>query len=183
MSLALPGVPADRAMRWAPHLEEAMRVAALTTPHQRAAFLAQVLHESGMLRYVREIWSPAQVPAQARYEGRADLGNVNPGDGLKYRGRGPLQVTGRANYRLATQRIRAMPGVTGVPDFEQRPELLEDPRWGSLAAAAWWIANRAGQLTTIDEVSGLVNRGSPTKVAMHAAERRALYQSLLGVVG
>ena len=68
MSLALPGVPADRATRWAPHLEEAMRVAALTTPHQRAAFLAQVLHESGMLRYVREIWSPAQVSAQARYE-------------------------------------------------------------------------------------------------------------------
>lgn len=61
-----------------------------------AAFIAQVGHESGQLRYVKELWGPT--PAQAKYEGRSDLGNTAAGDGFKYRGRGLIQVTGRANY-------------------------------------------------------------------------------------
>ena len=61
-----------------------------------AAFIAQIGHESGQLVYAREIWGPT--PAQAKYEGRKDLGNTVPGDGFKYRGRGLIQITGRANY-------------------------------------------------------------------------------------
>ncbi len=68
----------------------------INTPARAAAFLAQVGHESGQLRYLREIWGPT--PAQVRYEGRADLGNAQPGDGKRFMGRGLIQITGRKNY-------------------------------------------------------------------------------------
>src|SRR5262245_28081439 len=70
-------------------LNAAMREFEITTEPRIAAFLAQIAHESGELRYWEEIWGPTAV--QKRYEGRADLGNVEPGDGFKFRGRGPIQ--------------------------------------------------------------------------------------------
>ena len=59
----------------------------------KAAFVAQLAHESGAFNYVREIASGRA------YEGRKDLGNVMVGDGMKFKGRGLIQITGRANYR------------------------------------------------------------------------------------
>lgn len=69
-----------------PVLNVAMSRYAIVTPQRIAAFIAQVGHESGQLRYVREIWGPTA--QQAGYESRADLGNTVKGDGSKYRGRG-----------------------------------------------------------------------------------------------
>jgi putative chitinase len=100
----------------------------ITARERQAAFLAQVGHESGRLRFTSEIWGPT--PAQARYEGRADLGNNQKGDGFRYRGRGLLQTTGRANYRALSQRL-------GV-DFEANPELLAEYKWAALSAADFW---------------------------------------------
>ncbi|MGR6534281.1 glycoside hydrolase family 19 protein, partial [Brevundimonas sp. RM1] len=62
-----------------------------------AHFMGQCGHESGGFRFMEEIWGPTQ--AQRGYEGRADLGNTQSGDGRRYQGRGPIQLTGRANYR------------------------------------------------------------------------------------
>ncbi|WP_436261704.1 glycoside hydrolase family 19 protein, partial [Pseudomonas amygdali] len=70
---------------FAPVLNTAMSKYQIVTPLRIAAFIAQVGHESGQLRYVREIWGPT--PQQLGYEGRKDLGNTVPGDGSKYRGR------------------------------------------------------------------------------------------------
>ena len=74
-------------------LNDTMDEFGITTPARQAAFLAQVCHESGSLHYTRELADGTA------YEGRADLGNTEPGDGPRFRGRGLIQVTGRANYR------------------------------------------------------------------------------------
>ncbi len=79
-----------------PALNTAMNRYGIVGTARVSAFIAQVGHESGQLRYVREIWeSTAQ---QLTYEGRADLGNTVKGDGSKYSGRGLINITRRANY-------------------------------------------------------------------------------------
>ena len=111
----------------------------LNEPAVLAQFLAQVEHESGGYRYVREIWGPTA--AQKKYEGRADLGNTEPGDGKRFMGRDLLQVTGRSNYRALTDWVRKTFGQG--PDFEASPELLESPEWLGIGAI-WYFLTRPG---------------------------------------
>jgi putative chitinase len=125
--LACP-MPLERATYWAPFLTAAMLEYGIAAPEDRAMFIAQVGHESGSLKYVRELWGPTA--QQEKYEGRADLGNVRPGDGFRFRGRGPLQITGRANYRDC--------GLELGFDLEAAPELLELPHNGARAAGWFW---------------------------------------------
>lgn len=93
-----------------------------------ANFLGQASHETGQFRYLREVWGPT--PAQRGYEGRPDLGNNQPGDGYRYRGRGIFQLTGRANYREIGASI-------GQP-LESNPELAERPDIAVLTACRYW---------------------------------------------
>lgn len=107
-------------------------------PAVLAQVLAQVLHESGAFRYVREVWGPTK--AQAGYEGRADLGNTQPGDGERFLGRDLIQCTGRANYGALTKWWNGRaPGPT--PDFEATPDALEKPEWLG-AAVIWYFMTR-----------------------------------------
>ena len=124
---------------YAPHLAEACQHHAINTPARLAAFLAQIGHESGSLRYVREI------ATGDAYEGRADLGNIHPGDGQRYRGRGLIQITGRANYARMTRLLAQF----GAPNFETEPEALEQTKWACWSAAAFWAA--AGCNTLADK--------------------------------
>lgn len=110
----------------------------LNEPAVLAQFLAQVMHESGGLRYVREIWGPTK--AQARYEGRKDLGNTQPGDGKRFMGRDVLQITGRGNHRLLTAWVQKTFGVN--VDFEKNPELLESPEWLGIGAIWYFLSAR-----------------------------------------
>jgi len=117
-----------------PHIENAMRAANCINPLRAAHFLGQIGHESAGLRYMEEIASGAA------YEGRADLGNTQPGDGRRFKGRGPIQLTGRANYRAFTRWARGA-GHTSH-DFEANPHLLSQPKWGFLAASYYWTVAR-----------------------------------------
>lgn len=126
------GCSQDDATRFAPLLAVVCETYGINTPARLAAFLAQIGHESVSFKFVREIASGAA------YEGRADLGNTQPGDGERYRGRGLIQVTGRANYRALTERLRARLGVVQVPNFEDTPVALEDTRWAALSAGDYW---------------------------------------------
>lgn len=130
------GCTTARSATWLPFIQRACQVFGIDTPTRLAAFLAQIGHESARLVHVREIWGPAQVPAQARYEGRADLGNTQPGDGKRYMGRGLIQTTGRTNYAATRDGLRA--ALPDVPDFEADPAALELPEWAAMSAAWYW---------------------------------------------
>jgi putative chitinase len=110
----------------------------LNEPAVLAQFLAQVMHESGNLRYVREIWGPTA--AQKRYEGRKDLGNTQPGDGKRFMGRDVIQTTGRANYRALTAWVRKTFGAK--VDFEKTPEALEGEEWLGISAIWYFLEAR-----------------------------------------
>lgn len=124
----------------------------IDTPERIAAFLAQVSHESGGLLFLQEIWGPT--PAQERYETRSDLGNVLSGDGYRFRGRGPLQITGRYNYARAGAAL-------GLP-LESEPELLAEIENG-MAAAAWFWAranlNELADQAAFDRITRTINGG------------------------
>lgn len=160
--MACLAIKADRAAKWCDVLNSAMEAYQINTPKRVAAFLAQIGHESGRLFYVSELWGPT--PAQRRYEGRADLGNIHPGDGAIFRGHGLIQVTGRKNHRLAYIRLKTEFGGS-VPNFEMKPEALALPKWAALSAADYWDANNLNALADKGDcigISALVNTGSRT---------------------
>lgn len=109
-----------------------------------AHFMAQLVHESGSFRYMEEIAS-----GQA-YEGRADLGNTQPGDGKRYKGRGPIQITGRANYRTYGRAI-------GI-DIENHPEIAAVPSIGLHLACEYWKVKGLNALADADDVTTITKR-------------------------
>lgn len=142
------GCATQRAGVWADPITAAMALYSIDTPARQAAFLAQVAHESGLFVYVRELWGPTV--AQQGYEGRADLGNTEPGDGLKFRGRGLIQVTGRANY--------AKMGAELGLDLLNHPELLELPSNAALSAAQFWTDHSLNQYADSGDFETLTRR-------------------------
>lgn len=110
-----------------PYLGEALELGEINTPLRQAAFLAHVAHESGECRYTAELGDDHYL---SYLEGRADLGNIYAGDGIRYKGRGLIQVTGRTNYWSVSNAL-------GV-DFIKSPELLETPQYAAETAAWFW---------------------------------------------
>lgn len=135
-------------------LIQAMDSTGMTNPVERAMFLAQMAHESGSFKYSHEIWGPTA--AQRRYEGRKDLGNVRPGDGKRYMGRGYIQLTGRSNYRQVGEYL-------GI-DLEGNPELAARADIAALVALWYWRVARknipaAARKGDIRTVTRLINGG------------------------
>lgn len=170
------GARIDRATENLPWIATAMDVFEINTPNRKAAFLAQLGHESGGFKWINEIWGPT--PTQARYEVRQDLGNVEPGDGFKYRGRGWIQLTGRDNYRRSTQRLRER--FADVPDFEADPDQVATSRWAAMTAAEFWhnaglnaLAD-AGKFETITKKINGGLTGYPDRLARWEDAKAAL---------
>ncbi|MEO0855054.1 MAG: D-Ala-D-Ala carboxypeptidase family metallohydrolase, partial [Cyanobacteria bacterium J06648_11] len=122
------------------------------TGTRAAMLLAQLAHESGSLNYREEIASGRA------YEGRLDLGNTQPGDGVRYKGRGLIQVTGRANYREIGQAL-------GLP-LEQYPQWVADnPVISARCAGYFWrsrdlnLVADAGDLDAFKKVTRRINGG------------------------
>lgn len=152
-------------------LNSAMAEYGIDTPARRAVFLAQVAHESGQLRYTREIWGPT--PAQRGYERRADIGNIQPGDGARFKGRGLIQITGRANYA-------ACGAALGLPLLDQ-PELLEQPDGACKSAAWFWQTHGLNELADAGAFIAITKRINGGTNGL--AERWAFWQRARAELG
>ena len=127
--------------KYLPFLNKYWDVFKVNTLDRQAAFLAQVGHESGQLRYSEEIASGKA------YEGRKDLGNTNPGDGVKYKGRGLIQVTGRANYKIFNEWLHKNNYLTINQSIIDNPELVSfNPEIAVLSAFWYWDLHKLNQL-------------------------------------
>lgn len=150
----------DRADVFAVHLEAARQRWVGDDPRHVAMWLAQIAHESGELRYVREIASGDA------YEGRADLGNTEQGDGIRFRGRGLIQLTGRSNYSRCGAAL-------GLPLLDG-PELLEQPEHAAASAGWFWswsgCADRMSAADPVLAVTRVINGGTNG-----LAQRRAYF--------
>lgn len=153
-----------------PVLNTAMGKYGIVTRLRIAAFIAQVGHESGQLRYVREIWGPTA--QQLTYEGRADLGNTIKGDGSKYRGRGLIQVTGRGNYAACGEAL-------GLALINQ-PELLEQPQYAAMSAAWFWSTRGLNTLADQGQFVKITRRINGGLTGQD--DRQALYDKALKVL-
>ncbi|MEB0195363.1 glycoside hydrolase family 19 protein [Pseudomonas sp. CCI1.1] len=153
-----------------PALNTAMNHYGIVGTARAAAFIAQIGHESGQLRWVREIWGPTA--QQLKYEGRADLGNTEKGDGSKYRGRGLIQVTGRANYKACGEAL-------GL-DLINKPEQLELPQHAAMSAAWFWSTRGLNTLADQGEFVKITRRINGGVNGL--ADRQALYEKALKVL-
>jgi putative chitinase len=158
--------PASRISTYLPFLNQTLEEFEINTPQRIRMFLAQIGHESGQLRYVEEIAS-----GQA-YEGRKDLGNTSQGDGVKYKGRGLIQLTGRRNYTLA--------GLALDLPLLERPELLLQPENACRVSGWFWSNNNLNSLADLGlfkEITKRINGGYNGY-----ADRYKLYQRAFDVI-
>lgn len=147
-------------------LNAAMLEFGINTPARQASFLAQLAHESGQLLYVRELASGAA------YEGRKDLGNVHAGDGVRFRGRGLLQITGRTNYAACGKAL-------GL-DLLAQPALLEQTVNACRSAGWFWqsrglnaLADAGDQVAVTRRINGGTN-GLAERLAYFKVAQRVL---------
>jgi putative chitinase len=120
----------------------------INTPLRMAHFWAQASHECAGFRTMFEIWGPTK--AQARYEGRRDLGNVTPGDGHRFRGRGIFQLTGRANYA-------AMSKALGL-DLVAQPDLAAKPENALRIACEYWRTRGLNKLADVNDLEAITRK-------------------------
>lgn len=196
--------PLTRAQRWLAPINDAMGRHGITTPVRAAHFLAQVGHESlslgrteESLSYSRarllEVFGKYVTPAEAAsfvhqpvqlgnrvYANRNGNGDEASGDGYTFRGRGPMQHTGRKNYRH-------IGGLVGLP-LETQPDLLIVPENGALAAAAYWEdagLNRYADARDLLSISRIINLGSASsrRTPNGMADRTARTRRALDALG
>jgi putative chitinase len=149
LSAIAPYSRRDRLERLLPHLNKTMQRYAITTPLRKAHFLAQLGHESDGFNTNEEYASGAD------YEGRRDLGNTQSGDGVRFKGRGLIQVTGRANYADCGRAL-------GV-DLINNPQRLGDFDLACLSAGWYWDTRKLNNHADRDDIltiTKIINGGT-----------------------
>jgi putative chitinase len=158
----MPHLSAARGKEVLQQLNKAMAEAKINTPKRQAAFLAQLAHESAEFRFFEELASGAA------YEGRKDLGNTQPGDGKRFKGRGPIQLTGRSNYRAAGRAL-------GL-DLEGNPKRAADVDVGFRTAGWFWNSRKLNTYADqgkFREITSRINGGFNGLAAREAYYARA----------
>lgn len=130
------GVTKDRVGQLQPAVAQALVESGCHTVERIAMWCAQIGHESGGLRYMEEIADGSA------YEGRTDLGNTQPGDGRRFKGRGPIQVTGRHNYTQLSKWAHGKGLVPSPTFFVDNPAELASDRYGFLGVVWYWTVAR-----------------------------------------
>lgn len=157
-----------RISKYLPFLNMYLEKYSINTWQRLGAFLAQIIWESDQLKTVVEYASGAA------YEGRKDLGNTISGDGVRFKGRGLIQLTGRNNYFKFTH----WNNEKGI-NFVTNPELLEIPRYAVLASVFYWSDRKLNQYADnlkFDEITRIINGGNT-----HAAERKQTWLKTLEI--
>ena len=148
-------------------LIEAMAAYEIDTPLREAMFLAQVIHETAGFHYKEEIASGEA------YEGREDLGNTEPGDGPRFKGRGAIQLTGRANYARCSQAL-----FNSERALLDNPELVAEPITSAASAAWYWDWKRLNRFADKRDLLGctkVINGGTNGYMNRKKFYERALY--------
>ncbi|WP_455476146.1 glycoside hydrolase family 19 protein [Bartonella sp. B17] len=128
-------------------LPDGFSYADITTPLRAAHFLSQCAHESdGFLTL-------CEYASGRAYEGRKDLGNIKPGDGVRFKGRGLIQLTGRNNYRRFTEFWRLADAQAF--DCETFPEAVEEFPAALWSAIWFWHTKRLNKLADKDDIVGI----------------------------
>jgi predicted chitinase len=148
----MPNLAAARRALYLAPLNQAMQAHGIDTPLRSAAFIAQLAHESGEFRWMEEIWGPTA--AQLRYEPPGDLaqrlGNTQAGDGKRFKGRGPIQITGRFNYKkygdLLDVDLCADPARAAAPDL------------AFATAGLYWRSNGLNELADVRDFVAITKR-------------------------
>lgn len=148
----VPNLAVDRRSEWTEVLNRAMAEFDITTARRQAAFLAQVAYETVQFGQLVEPWGPS--PQQQRYDPpsslAAGLGNVNPGDGKRFRGRGLIWITGRHNYEVIGKALNA--------DLIADPDLAATPKYAARTAAWFWKSRKLNDLADQDDIRSITKR-------------------------
>lgn len=164
----MPALSPERANEVLPHLNAAMAEAHIDTPARQAAFLSTLAHESAQLTQFVEYadgWA---------YEGNAQLGNDQPGDGPRFKGRGAIQLTGRWNYTAAGEAL-------GI-DLANNPERAADLDVAFRTAAWFWNTHDLNTLADQRDIDGVSRRVNAYSDAGMLAVRE-YYPTALAVLG
>lgn len=129
------------------HFEPAMWSYEIDTPERVAMFVAQTAHESDRFCALEEYASGRA------YEGRRDLGNTRPGDGVRFKGRGLIQITGRANYTRCSIEL-----FGDERELLEYPEQLAEPGWAVTSAAWFWDDKGLNSLADRADLEGCTRR-------------------------
>src|SRR5919202_1202233 len=148
IQIAGANAPSDRLRQLASSLNDVLNHYQINTPLRICHFIAQVAHESDCFNAMEEYASGED------YEGRDDLGNTQPGDGVRFKGRGLMQLTGRANYGEFSKAMNR--------DFIAQPQLVGQIPFAIWVAGWYWDTrhlNEYADLDDLERVTRIVNGG------------------------